>query len=359
MKWLAYLAVLLMASTATAELTAWATYNTDSGDWAVDAGFDYVKRNDGPQPATMAWYNSVYGQYDAAGKFDGCSTVSNAGDGHGGNYVTFHASGQERSLLDAQGTVEFWFRPDWDPATDTDAHCLVFLNLSTTTGDGLRVAFNGDGTVATRMITQSVNQGGSEADVGHTWDSMALIDDWNHVAFVWDADGNRTYCNGSKVGETTYSGPGPDKVDWAEDMYFFTGQNANLPIFGGPWMPSLGSWDSVGFYDTAEYAGDTYDMPTWEVGSAPALPGDRNGDGFVGQFDLDIVLAMWGNSGAEITDPRADANEDDFVGQTDLDYVLSDWGQGVPLTAPVPEPATLGIFALCGFALLRRRPKSR
>ena len=89
------------------------------------------------------------------------------------------------------------------------------------------------------------------------------------------------------------------------------------------------------------------------------LRGDLNTDGFAGQSDLDIVLAMWGRSGGDIIDPRADVNDDDFVGQTDLDYVLGDWGQGTPLGAPVPEPATLGIFALCGFVLLRRKPKSQ
>jgi len=56
-------------------------------------------------------------------------------------------------------------------------------------------------------------------------------------------------------------------------------------------------------------------------------PGDRNEDKFVGQTDLDIVLDMWGKSGGEITDKRADVNDDDFVGQTDLDYVLDDWGK--------------------------------
>ena len=89
------------------------------------------------------------------------------------------------------------------------------------------------------------------------------------------------------------------------------------------------------------------------------LWGDLNGDAWVGQADLDIVLAQWGQSGGGITDPRADVNEDDFVGQFDLDYVLADWGEGKPPTAPVPEPAMLGIFALCGFAVLRRKPKSR
>ena len=70
------------------------------------------------------------------------------------------------------------------------------------------------------------------------------------------------------------------------------------------------------------------------VTGVPALAGDLNDDGFVGQADLDIVLAMWGK-GPIIPDPRADVNEDDFVGQTDLDYVLADWAREALLTTMV------------------------
>jgi len=69
-------------------------------------------------------------------------------------------------------------------------------------------------------------------------------------------------------------------------------------------------------------------------------------------------LAEWGNS-SPLNDPRADSSGDGFVGQVDLSFVLDWWGEGTPPTSAVPEPATLGIFALCGFALLRRKPKSR
>ena len=63
----------------------------------------------------------------------------------------------------------------------------------------------------------------------------------------------------------------------------------------------------------------------------PPLPGDLNGDGFVGQGDLNIVLSQWGKGAPPhdpITDPRADANHDNFVGQGDLNIVLADWGKG-------------------------------
>jgi len=56
-------------------------------------------------------------------------------------------------------------------------------------------------------------------------------------------------------------------------------------------------------------------------------PGDLNGDGFVGQTDLDIVLDNWGLNQPP-ADPRADPSGDGFIGQTDLDYVLQDWGKG-------------------------------
>jgi hypothetical protein len=63
---------------------------------------------------------------------------------------------------------------------------------------------------------------------------------------------------------------------------------------------------------------------------APAASwGDLNGDDFVGQVDLDIVLSQWGKGGEgnPITDPRADPTGDGFVGQADLDTVLACWGE--------------------------------
>jgi hypothetical protein len=60
--------------------------------------------------------------------------------------------------------------------------------------------------------------------------------------------------------------------------------------------------------------------------SQPSRAGDLNGDGFVGQADLDIVLGNWGQGPP--SDGRADPSGDDFVGQADLDIVLSNWGQG-------------------------------
>lgn len=62
-------------------------------------------------------------------------------------------------------------------------------------------------------------------------------------------------------------------------------------------------------------------------------PGDLDGDGFVGQGDLDIVLDQWGHGGPPheaILDQRADPSGDGFVGQDDLDVVLDNWGATSP-----------------------------
>jgi hypothetical protein len=93
--------------------------------------------------------------------------------------------------------------------------------------------------------------------------------------------------------------------------------------------------DTAGMDDAAA-ASTTIDIPSHPVAitatyAATNQPGDLSGDGFVGQADLDIVLANWGcggEGGEPLLDARADASGDGFVGQADLDIVLAHWGQG-------------------------------
>ena len=86
------------------------------------------------------------------------------------------------------------------------------------------------------------------------------------------------------------------------------------------------------------------------------LEGDLNDDGFVGIDDLNIVLGNW-NATVTAGDPLSgDPSGDGFVGIDDLNEVLGNWNAGTPIPASfVPEPATLGLIALGGVALLRRK----
>lgn len=90
----------------------------------------------------------------------------------------------------------------------------------------------------------------------------------------------------------------------------------------------------------------------------PSIPGDLNGDGIVGSFDLNIVRAHWG----EIVTPGdfsfGDVSYDGLVNSVDLDFVRTNWGRGLAVAAAaVPEPAFLpSLLAaiLCGIGLRRR-----
>lgn len=91
-----------------------------------------------------------------------------------------------------------------------------------------------------------------------------------------------------------------------------------------------------------------------------ALTGDFNGDGFVGQDDLNILLTYWGQTVSAGNPFRGDGNDDGFVGQDDLNLILSNWGEGSPANFTlVPEPGMGTLALLLGGLALSRRRKSR
>lgn len=106
-----------------------------------------------------------------------------------------------------------------------------------------------------------------------------------------------------------------------------------------------------------EYAYETdvdTDILAGDVGSA--LPGDLNGDGFVGIGDLNLVLGDW-NLSVPPADPAADPSGDNFIGIEDLNEVLGNWNTGTPPAggASVPEPTSLALLAAGGGSLAFRR----
>ena len=94
-----------------------------------------------------------------------------------------------------------------------------------------------------------------------------------------------------------------------------------------------------------------------------AIEGDYNGDGFVSQADLDLVLLNWG---AAVTPPGFDESAlpgggsfDSLMSQNELDGVLLNWGEGTPpvgSSIAIPEPGTAMLcLGLAGGAIRRRR----
>ena len=358
--------LLVVGVSAEATMTAYANWNevTDPPGSApmADAGLDYRVTDTflSAQVCIDLHGNSQYPEVElGAGKWGG-GLVDGPDDNGVYEYMNVAPAGTwGRCLNDDEGTIEFWFNPDWDP-TGPQLLDRGFVFAGSTGGNGWRgvslyVLGTGPGQYGegwapetgywtTDFYTQS------DQSVGHNYsDTANLTADWNHIAFVWDATGNRTYMNGVKVGERVYA-PGDPKVDWSDDHYMFLG-SFQTHSHGD----ADGTYDALAVYNTAIYTGDTYTVPTEQPGGIPVLDGDLDGNGFVGQTDLDIVLGAWGTMPP--SDPRADPSGDGFVGQTDLDTVLGDWGQGVPPS--VPEPATLAMLGLGGLAAIQRRRHGR
>ena len=81
------------------------------------------------------------------------------------------------------------------------------------------------------------------------------------------------------------------------------------------------------------------------------LPGDLNGDGFVGINDLNLVLSNWNQNVTPGDTLAGDATGDGYVGIDDLNTVLPNWNAGTPPSATpqnlapnAPEPASLLIL---------------
>jgi len=124
-----------------------------------------------------------------------------------------------------------------------------------------------------------------------------------------------------------------------------------------------GYFDVIGILDQADWNG-TGGYRLMAMHADDFLLGDLNHDGFVGQDDLNIVLANWGqavDAGAMLL---GDSSGDGLVGQDDLNVVLANWGTGSPPPAAmlpiqaVPEPSSLVLLVLAGtlgvLAALRR-----
>jgi len=117
------------------------------------------------------------------------------------------------------------------------------------------------------------------------------------------------------------------------DGVYSEGQVVSIQADAAPSGQAFNKWtgDTAGISDAGS-SSTTLTMPAADtvVTATYRLRGDLDGNGFIGQLDLDIVLDNWGLP-VPPADPRADPSGDNFVGQVDLDYVLEDWGQG---TAP-------------------------
>ena len=176
----------------------------------------------------------------------------------------------------------------------------------------------------------------------------------------------------------SYAAHGPGGSDPADGLYLVSIQLT---------MPGLTDSEPVYFLFNADYQRDAQnniiyagDAPQVEQDSldlaeawieqsflTDALPGDLNGDGYVGLDDLQPILDHWNQtvtvgdaSMGDIAGPGGTA-PDGYVGLDDLQSVLDNWNSGTlpAQNAVAPEPRMLGLLGLGVMGLLKRRASSR
>ena len=152
-----------------------------------------------------------------------------------------------------------------------------------------------------------------------------------------------TFTAGGTLDVTLAAGAAAPQSGDTYDLFDFISAGGAFNAINLPTLSSALEWDTSSLLTTGELS---------VVGAA--LPGDLNGDGYVGLDDLQLVLDNW-----NLTVPDghpSDVNGDNYVGLDDLQPVLDHWNEGTPApTSTIPEPASLILFGLGTLACMRRR----
>ena len=122
-------------------------------------------------------------------------------------------------------------------------------------------------------------------------------------------------------------------------------------------QPNMGNSASY-FWWTTQMGDAAFAIDDIQFSASDPVPGDLDGDGFVGAADLDIIKSFWGQTVTPGDLLSGDPSGNGVCSGDDLDIVRRDWGRGTPPTAAgVPEPGSLSLLLVGGLVLmvLRRR----
>ena len=116
------------------------------------------------------------------------------------------------------------------------------------------------------------------------------------------------------------------------------------------------SLDSIQFFGATD-AQVYLDEIFWDsLAIEPPLEGDYDGDGIVGQGDLNLALLNWGFGPQPTPIGWVNDQPTSIISQQELNKVLLNWGNTSEATAGVvPEPASAALLGLGSLLLQRRR----
>lgn len=135
------------------------------------------------------------------------------------------------------------------------------------------------------------------------------------------------------------------------------------PQSGQPWS----DWEDIELvveFDDARGAGDALplliEFDNFYLGPTLGFAaGDLNGDGFVSQADLDLVLLNWGGTAAPTEWLAFDQFNGFRIDQGELDSVLLNWGDGTQPAISIPEPTVFAMLILGFWGLLLWQPRQK
>ena len=179
--------------------------------------------------------------------------------GQDGVFLSPNHDGVNPALKDGQGTIEWWFKPNYD-VNVPDSHVLFHAQAGAGDRGFYGFMYPGDGT--TPVLAFNFFQGDGTfvhqiaADVPDTEFTNGVF---NHFAYSWDAAGTRMYIGGEKIGENIY-GAGDPTVEWGQYVFLALGSRQNNSGDAQGW------YDSLRIHDEAIYSGASITPPTVPYG---------------------------------------------------------------------------------------------
>ncbi|MFH1661518.1 MAG: right-handed parallel beta-helix repeat-containing protein, partial [Candidatus Falkowbacteria bacterium] len=204
----------------------------DAANTAVRDYFNNTNINDGVSSGNTSALTSVISNRGSAFLLDD-------------NGDQFHASSTMLSDW-SQGTIEFWYRPNYAFAAAQPAMKFLFGTVATGTANNIYAFVYDDGSTATLEFGLHGATNISTTTITETDDALWPANGWTHLKFIWDETSTSTtavYVNGEKPTQTTTNNS-PNLTTVGENIVFGDYQ------IGGSYSAE-GIYDEVKIYNDA------------------------------------------------------------------------------------------------------------